>query len=382
MDGSMKIALLAASWGNRGGIERHCAVLAHALQQDGWTTRLLIPETKKSASLLDWWRHQDVQAETCPAFKTVHARHSLASMRQLRQCLEQDKPDVVSFHYRDVFPLTDVLAAHLAGIEMCLVSLPCVPHFSWKRRWAIKLIAPFVDRFIVHSLLVADRLVKMGIPASKVVSFAYGLRPPVTHPPRAQARQRLGIPAEAFVVGTHARLNYEKGIDCVIQAMARVAPAAPTLLIAGTGPEHEHLEDLADRLGVQVQFLGQLDGSALGDFYAALDVFTLAPRWDEAFGLVFIEAAQQGAPSVSWQVGGVQQAIVDDRTGLLAEGGNLAGLATRIAWLQHSPGLREELGQAARIRAVYEFTAWQMSQRFAAAVMRPFKEKENWPRPS
>ncbi len=376
----MKIALLAATWGNRGGIERHCAVLSQALQQEGWTTRLLVPETPKSASLLDWWREQEIQAEICPAFKTVHERHSLASMRQLCRSLQQDKPDVVSFHYRDVFPLTDVLAAHRAGIETCIVSLHCVPHFSWKRRAAYKMITPLVDRFIVHSLPVADALVKMGIPASKVDYFAYGLRPAVTHPSKAEARQRLGLAGEAFIVGTHGRLNHEKGIDFVIQAIARLAPEVPTLLIAGTGPEQEHLEDLADRLGVPARFLGQLDGSVLCDFYAALDVFTLAPRWDEAFGLVFIEAAQQGVPSVSWRVGGVQQAIVNDRTGLLAEGGNLAGLATRIAWLQHNPGLREELGQAARIRAGHEFNAWQMGQHFAAAAMRSFKQRR--PKPS
>jgi glycosyltransferase involved in cell wall biosynthesis len=67
----------------------------------------------------------------------------------------------------------------------------------------------------------------------------------------------------------------------------------PYLFIAGEGPLQSELAALAKgRLGSRGRLLGHLEGAVLADFYAALDVFSHTPVWQEAFGLVYIEAAQ------------------------------------------------------------------------------------------
>jgi glycosyltransferase involved in cell wall biosynthesis len=75
----------------------------------------------------------------------------------------------------------------------------------------------------------------------------------------------------------------------------------------------------------------------------------------EALGVVLIEAGAMGLPVVSCRVGGIPEAVADGDTGLLADEGDLAGLAERVAMLASDPGLRHKMGLAAMRRARREF---------------------------
>jgi len=80
---------------------------------------------------------------------------------------------------------------------------------------------------------------------------------------------------------------------------------------------------------------------------------------------VYVEAALHGVPSVGYAHRGVPDAVQDERTGLLAAVGDVAGLTQRLERLQDDEELRRRLGAAARERALGELSAATMADRYA-----------------
>src|SRR5262249_20678468 len=101
-------------------------------------------------------------------------------------------------------------------------------------------------------------------------------------PERVEARQRLGLPPDALVVGSVARLTEQKGHRCLLEGFAEVATRCPRarLLLVGDGPLEPSLREQARSLGVaaRTDFLGVRRD--LGTVLAALDVFALASLWE------------------------------------------------------------------------------------------------------
>jgi glycosyltransferase involved in cell wall biosynthesis len=92
-------------------------------------------------------------------------------------------------------------------------------------------------------------------------------------------------------------------------------------------------------------------------------VFALPSRL-EGFGLVYVEAAMYGVPSVGYRVGGVPEAVLDRRTGILVEPGDIVGLRRALIELRDDSTLRQTLGRAARQRAHAELDEDTMVRRF------------------
>src|SRR5260221_9729285 len=110
----------------------------------------------------------------------------------------------------------------------------------------------------------------MDVPASKITVSRNGVDLQRFQPEdRAALRAKLGV--SGFVLASVGLLIERKGHHLVIEAISHVPDA--TLLIAGTGPERQQLEELCARLGVcdRVRFLGNLDQNALCDVYNSAD---------------------------------------------------------------------------------------------------------------
>src|SRR5581483_884109 len=96
--------------------------------------------------------------------------------------------------------------------------------------------------------------------------------------------------------------------------------------------------------------------------YACADVFAMLcrNRWagleQEGFGIVFVEAAACGVPSVAGQSGGSAEAVVDGETGaVVGDPRDVAAVAAALASLLDDPATRRRMGTAARARAAAEF---------------------------
>jgi phosphatidylinositol alpha-1,6-mannosyltransferase len=178
---------------------------------------------------------------------------------------------------------------------------------------------------------------------------------------RNATRDKHGIPHNNIVLVTVARLTRRKGHSVTAAALQGLSPAQRknlTWLIVGPDGEADYVETLQHDLtsaDCDIRRLGVLSDTEIRDLYAASDFFCLTGVPDpsgriEGFGLVYLEAAAAGLPSVATRVGGVADAVLADLTGLLVEP-SVAAVAHAIETMIESPELRSRLGVAALDRA-------------------------------
>ena len=104
--------------------------------------------------------------------------------------------------------------------------------------------------------------------------------------------------------------------------------------------------------------------SDASDLLAASD-FLCLPSHREGFGMVVLEAAGAGLPSIGSRIYGLTDAIVDGKTGLLVDKGNVSDLSTAMERLFHEETLRTNLGEAAFSRVVEYFPQEMVVDRYA-----------------
>ena len=109
-----------------------------------------------------------------------------------------------------------------------------------------------------------------------------------------------------------------------------------------------------------VRFLGFVPEALKPALYGAVDVFAMPVRRDgdsvEGFGIVYMEAAYYGVPSLAGCEGGAVDAVLDMQTGLIVDGLDTVAVTAQLHRLLMDDGLRQRLGAAARQRAREEFS--------------------------
>jgi phosphatidylinositol alpha-1,6-mannosyltransferase len=157
-----------------------------------------------------------------------------------------------------------------------------------------------------------------------------------------EARYR---PRGERILLTVTRLYPYKGVDRMLESLPAISQAVPDVkyLIVGEGPDRQRLEDLTARLGLQTQvcFLGRLALSEIVELYNLADLFVMLSREEppdvEGFGLVFLEAAACGLPSVGGRSGGIPDAIDEGKSGWLVDPCNTQEITATIIDLLGSP---------------------------------------------
>jgi phosphatidylinositol alpha-1,6-mannosyltransferase len=198
---------------------------------------------------------------------------------------------------------------------------------------------------------------------------------------RASTRARLGLPPGGPLVLSVSRLVPRKGMDTLIGAAARLSQSGRhpqlTVAIAGGGRDRVRLERAIHKSGAPVRLLGRVPSPDLPGLYACADVFALCcrSRWggleQEGFGIVLLEAAAAGIPSVAGDTGGVAEAVVDNETGVVVQNpSDVRGVADALDRLISDPALASRQGQAARHRAESEFAYDVLVVRLSEAIDR------------
>jgi glycosyltransferase involved in cell wall biosynthesis len=166
----------------------------------------------------------------------------------------------------------------------------------------------------------------------------------------------LGIESGRPVIGTVARLHYQKNIPFLIQAAARVAEVLPdvALLIIGGGPEEERILGLVRELGVErnVFLLGEREDAV--ELLSLLDLFVLSSRW-EGLPYVLMEAGGMAKAVVATAVDGVAEMITHGENGWLVPAGDRQAFSEALLHLLRDGRKREDLGRALQthVREVY-----------------------------
>src|SRR5262249_36764145 len=127
--------------------------------------------------------------------------------------------------------------------------------------------------------------------------------------------------------------NEKKGIDVLLRAFALIHDKEPSLklVLAGDGPLHGQLKDLASALGIanKVEFLGQQGRVQVVNLLHRCEVFVLPSR-SEPFGIVLAEAMACKKPIVATTAGGIPEIIENQKNGILVEPDNEKALAEAL----------------------------------------------------
>ncbi len=259
-----------------------------------------------------------------------------------------------------------------------------------------------VDRLIAQCPSERDELVvDYGADPRKVALIPSAVDIQRFHPvPHAEARSRIGMARDEFVVVYVGRMLPRKDVRNVVRAFALLArgqgsgirgqgstaenlapdprpptPVARLLLVGGetvdpdpvATPEIGELRRLAAELGVldRVTFVGKRQPDELRYYYGAGDVVVTTP-WYEPFGLTPLEGMACGRPLIGSAVGGIAFTVQDGGTGFLVPPRDPQALAERLYELLINPDVRAKMGRAARERVEHQFTWVTVAQRTAA----------------
>lgn len=261
-------------------------------------------------------------------------------------------------------------------------------HSKWPA-WARSVVQHAIrhaDAVIGVSNWVAESTVAAGCAPAKVHAVINGFDA-ATWDSEVEAgpvRAEFGVPPQVPLLATVSRLIKWKGHLDLVRALALVRDHGLDfrLLIVGADdasglsdepPFSATVTRLVGELGLEerVSFAGWRRD--INRVMAAADVYAM-PAFEEPCGLVYLEAMAASRPVVALRSGGVPEVVVDGETGLLAEPGDVAGLAANIERLLREPELRRRMGDAGRRRVETVLDVRTMTHRIEAVyntVTRP-----------
>jgi glycosyltransferase involved in cell wall biosynthesis len=152
------------------------------------------------------------------------------------------------------------------------------------------------------------------------------------------------------------RLEPEKNLARLIDALASIRAPAPRLVLLGDGSLRETLERRARAAGLEVEFPGVVPHSELPRHFREADCFAL-PSLTEGHPKALIEAMACGLPCAASARGGIPTLLEDGVTGLLFDPEDIQDIARAIGRLLTDPALARKLGGQARAVALDRYDA-------------------------
>lgn len=307
----------------------------------------LLPEAQKAGV--------DIQ-EVAAMRRAILPGHDWFTYRALRRLIRKLQPEVVHTHSSKagIVGRAAAWAEHVPAVIHTIHGLPFhdqQPRFIyWTyvliERWAAHRCHKLIG--ITEAMCSLFQQHGIGVPGQfEVVPSGVdiaGFNLPAGA--RETARQQLGIPLDAPVVGILARLDPLKGQADLIEILPELVSKHPglKLLIVGDGWNRTQLEARVAQSGMrdQVIFTGLVSPDRVPLMLAAMDVNTL-PSYQEGQARTLVQALLCGCGIVGYAVGGIPEVCIHGETGRLVPMGDKAGLVREISSLLSDPVERRRL---------------------------------------
>jgi len=256
----------------------------------------------------------------------------------------------------------------LAGAAIVTVAHEFGMFARWRRRWRRRLVAN-TDYYAGVSQAVADEMHRFGVASAHTLVLpnpADVARFDAALLARGQARERLGIPSDAYVIGAVGRLHPKKRPQLALEGFAGLSEEFH-LAFVGEGALRGALESSAARLGVasRVHFSGRVADASR--YAGAFDAVVVASVPEEAFGMALLEAMLARVPVVCAPVPGPRSVLGPD--GLYFTGDTAASLTNALRrCIALSAEDRARLCEMQRKRAVELFSVEAVASRYRALL--------------
>jgi glycosyltransferase involved in cell wall biosynthesis len=289
----------------------------------------------------------------------THGKLDPLTLGKLCRLIRREKVDLINTHLST--------ASFLGSLVGRLTGVPVVAHVHATDR---KTFFQFAHYLVAVAGGVREHLLAQGVKAEKIHVLYYGIDlERFTLPlPSAEAKARLGLPANARTVGIVASLTERKGHRFLLRALKQIEPQVGEVhaLFAGEGDQEEPLRSLAASLGMneRVHFLGFRPDVA--EVVSAFDVFSL-PSSKEGLSIAVMEAMALRRPVIVTNIAGMPELVRDGETGLLIPPTDVNALADALrrlltdaasaAWLAENGRrcLEERFDQRACLSEVERF---------------------------
>jgi len=222
-----------------------------------------------------------------------------------------------------------------------------------------------VAHFIAVSEEAKRRMVEReGVSPERITVIPNGIAPELTRLRNPlDVRREIGIGEQAPLAVCVSRLEKEKDVGTLVQAMAEVRRELPDAMcvIVGDGSQRPALESLTRQEGLSdaVRFAGHLPDAL--SVIGAGDLLVL-PSAVESFGLVVLEAMALGKAVIATDAGGPREIVLNGETGLLVPPQNPPAIAKAMLRLLSDRQEAQAMGEQGRRRFLERYTAERMAR--------------------
>lgn len=350
----------------KGGTEYQTLHLTNALIGLGYTVEILC-----------YFEYDDEMVKT---FERAKAQVSILKWSRTKTTLDvcwglyryirKAKPDILHVQY--VAPgALPILAGKLAGIKHVIATVH-QPYTTASHGAMAKRILLWSAKLTNYFMVVSKNAEKSWFGTSQEISEIKGSLPrhftlyntiPVAvlqHIGKEKSMASLFFSTYPdlqgkIVIGTVSRMRYEKGIDILLHAFAKLSEEERTLarlVLIGDGPGLEELQVLAGALGVaeQVIFWGAAEWNEAMALMALLDIVVVPSRF-EGFGLTAAEAKAMGKPLIVADNFGLSELVDHAVDGLVFRNEDVEALTNCLLQYLHSPSFGQELAEKGHMHA-------------------------------
>lgn len=284
--------------------------------------------------------------------RSPFSKANINCYRQLKAIIEENHFDLIHVHTPTVSILTR-LAARKARKQGTTVMYTCHGfHFhnaAPKKNWMMfypmeRVMSRFCDYIVTINKEDFNRAKTFNAPN---VRYIPGVGVNIKHIHNCKIdkkayKREIGVPENCILVLSIGEMIERKNHEVIVRALAKVQNPNVYYVICGKGPLREHLEKLANNLGVgdRVKFLGFRKD--IPELCNTADISAFPSRI-EGLGLAGIEAMAAGVPLVSSNVHGILDYVIDGKTGYALNPEDVDGFAKAISKLADDEELRNEM---------------------------------------
>jgi len=332
--------------------------LASRLDRDKFVSQVI---ALRGGAVRDWM----VRAGIDVSVLGVRNRFDLPRLKDLVGILRRSRVDILHTHLFHA-DLAGRLGAYLSAVPHLVHTVHTAEgrFRPWQFAFA-RMFADGCDRIIcVSESAKAFHARRSGLPDRRYsvipngVDLEYLRRDEQV---RQTTRRQWGLDESTPLAAYLGRLDYEKGLDTLLSAMAHLAGRgrAMHLVIAGDGPGRGQIENFIahNEGGKFCRFLGFVED--IRPVLWSADLLVMPSRW-EGFGLSAAEAMAGALAVVAARVPGLSDVVVHEQTGLLVEPGNAVELAEAMVALAGDAERRNRFARAGRERAEQYFEIGRM----------------------
>ena len=329
---------------------------ALAVDPDRYSSTILAP---RGGSLIDRAEAAGVEVirlEHMATGRGIYPWDDVRAIREMTDHLTRGNFDLVHTHAAKAGAVGRI-AARRAGVPTLVHTLHGFPFNEFQSPFTRALLRTIerrlgriTDYFVTDGTMVAADAIRLRIAhperVRSLVSPVDAGIPKTSPAARSAARRLLGLPDDAKVIATAARLVRQKGPLDMVKAVAELRRRDVYMVWLGDGSLRADTERLIERKGLGDRFLLLGDRDDVPDLLPAFDVFAMSSLW-EGLPCAVIEAMTCGIPVVATSVNSVPEIVISGKTGLLARPGDPASLHRALAYMLDHPAEAARMATAA-----------------------------------